>query len=240
MRINEHWHQIMGRFGDFDLSDRHDCCVYVLDSGAGLVAFDAGSGLGLDLDRDSFAPGPSHLFLTHGHADHAGGAAAMVARSGCRTYAGRQTAGWLADPDEVALSVPAARAAGIYPAEYRLLPVRIDESLDDGDIRRIGAAEILAVATPGHSADHFAYLVTAYGRRTLVAGDSIFAGGMIVLQDTWDSSVAASCATVRKLADLRFDALLAGHGPAVLEDAGDVTALAMQRINRLLPPRNYV
>lgn len=245
MRINQRWHQILGTCDGVALSATADCNAFALETGAGLVLFDAGAGMGETgalpaLAAAGFPDDLQHLFLTHAHADHAGGAALLAARYGMPIHAGSLTAQWLAAGDEDKLSLPGARAAGIYPPDYRLRPVAVDRIVAEKTSIRIGDAEIVPLATPGHSLDHWSYLVRIDGSATLVAGDAIFAGGKIVLQDTWDSGVAESCASIRKLAALEFDAFLPGHGPLVLAHAPEHLEAAMQRIDRLLPPLNFV
>lgn len=245
MRINHRWHQILGSSNGVPLSNAVDCNAFGLETSAGLVMFDAGAGidpveLHTAVAAAGFANGPRHLFLTHGHADHSGGAAHIARQYGSVVYAGPLTAEWLAAGDEERISLPAARRAGVYPDQYKWQPLVIDQIVDDAAAIAIGDAEIRPVATPGHSADHLSYLVTIDGEATLIAGDAIFAGGTIILQDIWDSSVAQSCESIRRLASLSFDAFLAGHGSAVLSGAKSHVAEAMQRVARLLPPRNFV
>ncbi|MDR3473399.1 MAG: MBL fold metallo-hydrolase [Devosia sp.] len=245
MQLVAGWHLVLGRHADTLLSDAFDCSAYGLETSDGLVLFDAGVGrdtatLPDALARAGLAEGPRHLLITHGHLDHSGGAAAIVARTGARLHTGRQTAVWLERGDETAISLGPARDAGLYPADLRLQPRRVDQQLVDGDTLTIGEAEISVVATPGHSADHVSYLVRAHGVTALVAGDALFSGGEVMLQDTWDSSVAATCATIRRLAVLEFDLLLPGHGPPLLTDGRRAADLAMQRVSRFLPPLNLV
>lgn len=245
MQISKHWHQILGSHAGGVLSTAADCNVFAVETSAGLVTFDAGAGIDPQVQRRAFADagfgdGARHLFLTHGHADHAGGTAAVVLRWGTSVHAGALTARWLATGDEAKVSLPGARRAGLYGADYVFGPVTVDHEVVEGVTIAIGDIEIEPIATPGHSADHFSYLVRCDGGTTLIAGDALFAGGTVILQDTWDSSVADTCASIRHLARLRFDALLAGHGPPVLADTANHVAMAMERIDRLLPPYNLI
>lgn len=245
MRINGRWHQILGTHEGTRLSAASDCNAFGLETSTGLVLFDAGAGIDpadqhFGLVASGFPDGAAHLFLTHGHADHSGGAAALASRHGMPIHAGPLTAQWLAAADEARVSLPAARRAGIYPPSYVFEAVHVQHIVADGIAIRIGDAEVVPIATPGHSADHWSYLVRVDGQTTLVAGDALFAGGSVILQDTWDSSVADSCASIRRLATFTFDAFLPGHGPPVLAGAGSHVATAMQRIDRLLPPLNFI
>ena len=245
MQISKRWHQILGSHAGGVLSTATDCNVFAVETSAGLVVFDAGAGIDPQVQRRAFEDagfgnGAKHLFLTHGHADHAGGAQALVHRCEASVHAGPLTALWLATGDEEKVSLQGPRRAGVYADDYVFGPVMVDHPVADGVAITIGDVEIVPIATPGHSADHYSYLVHMVGETTLIAGDALFAGGTVILQDTWDSSVADTCASIRKLAGRRFNALLSGHGPPVLDNAASHVAKAMQRIDRLLPPLNFI
>ena len=166
----------------------------------------------------------------------AGGAAGLRARLAAATLAGPATARLVAAGDEAGISLAAARAAGIYPADYRFTACPIDRVVDDCETLAIGELEILAIATPGHSADHFSYLVRRGGRRWLAAGDAVFHGGRIALQDTWDCSLQDSIRSLRRLAGLEFDALLPGHYAFALQRGRRQLEAALARPERMLPP----
>lgn len=226
------------------LTNEVDCHVYLLDGGDGELALvDAGTGMATDalLDnvrragRDPAAIGT--LLITHAHGDHAGGAAALRERiDGLRVLAGAEARRRVEAGDEAATSVAVARAAGLYPPDYRLRSCRVDGELREGEPLRIGALTIEPIATPGHSADHVSLLVEHLGARDLLAGDAVFSGGRIALQPTADCDLAAHVATLRRLGDLRPDGLFAGHGDLVLADAAAHIAHANDQLDRLLIP----
>ena len=104
-----------------------------------------------------------HLIFTHGHPDHIGSAAAIVRKTGARTYM---------HP----LDIPIAESGGpfrpmrpapgllgqvlcrlFFDPEERMEPVAIDQPLTDGEILPI-AGGIEVVHTPGHCAGHVALL----------------------------------------------------------------------------------
>lgn len=246
MQISDRWHQIFGTLDGLQLSAAGDCNAFGLWAPSGLILFDAGAGGDLEAQRRAltvagFGQGPAHLLLTHGHADHSGGAAALVEAYHTRLYAGALTADWLSTGDETKISLPSARRAGIYATQYQYRPAATDTIIHDLAAIRIDDVTITPLATPGHSADHFSYLVQVDGDLPmLVAGDAVFANGTIVLQDTWDCSVADSCQSIRRLATIEFDALLPGHGPFLPERGRTAVETAMARIERLLPPLNFV
>lgn len=69
-----------------------------------------------------------HVLITHGHPDHAGGAAELATLTGAGIRAGRQE-----------------RVAGAQP-------------LEEGDVVHLGARRLLAFHLPGHSPGHFCFL----------------------------------------------------------------------------------
>jgi glyoxylase-like metal-dependent hydrolase (beta-lactamase superfamily II) len=50
-----------------------------------------------------------------------------------------------------------------------------DILLDDGDVVRVGAIEVTALATPGHTSDCFSFLLARAGR--VLTGDALFVRG---------------------------------------------------------------
>lgn len=235
MEIAPGWRLMAG--GILPDADPLDCCIWACDTGAGTILFDSGAGR----DPARLAAMVKHTspvlccLLTHGHADHSAGAAGL-ADLGIDILAGESTRAMVEAGNERAMSLDVAREAGVYPADFRYRPTRISRVVQEGQPLRFGESLIEPVATPGHSHDHLAYLVTRGQQRVLVAGDCLFEGGKVVLQDIWDCSVSDTCRTIRKLGQLDFDIMLPGHRRPVLADAKAHVALARARVDRLLPP----
>jgi len=103
-------------------------------------------------------------------------------------------------------------------------------------VLRLGRLAVTVLATPGHCRDHMAYLVEDGDQRLLLSGDALFSGGRISLQNIWDCSVQDSCATILKLADLEFDALLPGHSEVHLADGRRHAEIAADYVRRLVVP----
>jgi glyoxylase-like metal-dependent hydrolase (beta-lactamase superfamily II) len=231
-----------GRFG-FDLTHACDCNIYLFDAGDGYVLFDAGVGLGSAeilavCQRDGVETGHiRHLFLTHAHGDHGGGAAPLRGLLALTIYASASTAQLVSVADEQALSLPAARASGLYPKDYVYRPCPVDHILRPGEIVTIGALRVEQIPTPGHSHDHTSYLVTHNNKRYLVSGDAIFFGGKVVWQNTYDCSVPETNASILRLAHYEFAALLPGHLNFSLRNGKRHVLTASALIDRLgCPP----
>ena len=201
----------------FDMTNAFDCNIYLFDAGDSFVVFDAGVGMGIEemieiCQRDGLPlENIQHLFLTHAHTDHGGGAAVMRERFALTTYAYEKTAKMVAAGDEDAVSLTPIKQAGFYGDDYVYRPCPVDHVLEDESVSEVGNLTIELIFTPGHSHDHCSYLVSGLEKTYLVSGDAIFYGGKIVLQDTYDCSVPETIASIRKLATFEFDALLPGH-----------------------------
>jgi glyoxylase-like metal-dependent hydrolase (beta-lactamase superfamily II) len=230
---------------DWAPTDPLDAQVYLVETPNGHVVVDAGAGAsvpamvaaarrdGVDPDRVTW------VLLTHGHADHAGGAAAWRrSLPGVRIAAAPEVAGWLAAGDETATSVDRARRAGIYPPTYRLEACEPDHELVPETPFVVGDVTFQIVPTPGHAVGHLSFLAEVDGARTLFSGDALFPEGRILLQDTWDCDLHDALRSVERLAGLAPDRLLAGHRAPVLHDARPHLEAAMARIRRLLVPES--
>ena len=228
------------------LSDEADSQVYAVDTGDGYAVIDTGTGSSIETivaesDRDGIEPRAIRwLLITHGHADHAGGAAAWRrVLPHVRVFASDEVAGWLANGDEEATSTDRAVVAGVYPPHYRLQPCDV-EGLGDAATVELGGLSLTIVQTPGHAAGHLAFIADVDGARTLFSGDALFPEGRILLQDLWDCDLDASLRSVERLAGVGAERLFAGHRPPVFEGAADHLRKATDRIARLLVPESLV
>lgn len=238
MRIAAGLHLVMSGSLGMDLTDPLDCNVYLVDTSAGWLLFDAGAGRSVD-EMLVALPGAGidptdikALFLTHGHADHSAGAARLRERLGLRLIAGAATARMVENGDEDALSLTAARNAGGYPADFVYRACPVDQVIGDDETLRFGDTSVTAIRTPGHSHDHLAFLVTQPDRTLLVAGDALFHGGRVGVQNVYDCNVPEICGSVRRLAGLSYEIFLPGHGPFSLRDGRRHADAAMQYVRR--------
>ena len=188
-----------------DAGDPDDCNVYAIRTTDGAVLIDAGTGRSVEkivstMTADGlFEDGVTALLLTHAHLDHAGGASRVKSSLGAALYASAETARRLEMADEAAIALPAARAAGMYRPDDHLLACQVDHVLTDGDEVEIGGIVFQAMATPGHSRDHFAFIADIGGRRVLFAGDFLFPGGQIALINTHDCCLRELVGTLESL-----------------------------------------
>ena len=126
---------------------------------------------------------PVAVVVTHTHPDHAP----------------------LANPLAVTLDVPVF-GFGTGPD---FVP---DIEIEDGSVVPFGTDEIVAVHTPGHTADHLCFRL----HKTLFTGDHIMEGSTVIIEDA--SAYLDSLYLVRELAVGRIEP---GHGSSI-DDAGAV------------------
>ena len=139
----------------------------------------------------------AHVVLTHLHGDHAGSIGEVMAMTiGATAYAGQADIGGI-DFE------PITAAA-------------------DGD--DIFGLEV--IATPGHTDGHIS--VIDHGAGLLVAGDAIntLDGGVQGPNPDFSTDIDVANESARRLAELSFNTLLAGHGDPV-EDMADTAVAAM-------------
>ena len=137
---------------------------------------------------------PVAVLVTHTHPDHAP----------------------LANPLAEALGVPAAGAApgpGFEP----------DLVLGDEDEVAVGEAAVVAVATPGHTADHLCFRMGD----DLFTGDHLMGGSTVIIED-----LAAYLGSLRKLLPMGLRRLYPGHGPAIDDPDALIREYIAHRLER--------
>lgn len=243
MRIHERIQIIGSGDSGFSITDPNDCTVYFLEGSEGCVLVDAGCGTNTDLIVQEIIRGGHRpedvrmILLTHGHGDHAGGAARLSEVCHAKVYAMRDTAEYLSRGDEGKLAVREAIAAGIYEDGFRVPPCPV-VPLDDGQILTAGDLEIRAWLTEGHCSGHGCYEVRLGGMTAVFAGDSVFCGGKISLQAIWDCDLQKYIETCYKLERLKPDLLLPSHGGIALNRGWRQVGMALDSIRNLKIPGN--
>jgi glyoxylase-like metal-dependent hydrolase (beta-lactamase superfamily II) len=140
----------------------------------------------------------SHIFVTHAHLDHSRLARRLAEITGARVYAGRR------------------RVWGVHQL-HRVdagddIDFQPDAVLADGQLFGGPGWTIEAVATPGHTADHFAFALRQ--ENTLFPGDAVmgWSAGVVAAPDGDMGDFLASLERIRRR---HFDVLLPSHGPPI-------------------------
>jgi hydroxyacylglutathione hydrolase len=246
VRLTERISVVGGGETGLGISHAIDPNVYLLSGGEELALVDAGAGSGearilenvRSLGHDPERIG--HIFLTHAHADHAGGAASLAEKLGARVYLSELEREALESGDEEALGLSIARRNGYYPEDYRLRPCQVDVALRGGETLRCGDLELAVIPTPGHSAGSVCFLVETEEGVALFAGDTVFAGGRISLIVAPGSNLLALKESVAGLGKLGVTSLLSGHGIFPLGEGQAHIDQAIEAFETMLPPRSIL
>lgn len=157
------------------------------------------------------------IALTHAHADHIG-AVPMLKQAfpDARVGISRRDAALLRGDRAL---LPGEASTPVRGGVPKTAPFEPDFLLEDGE--RVGS--LLAVATPGHTPGHLAFLETR--TNTLIGGDAFQTKGGLAVSGqmklsfpfpalaTWHLPTAI--ASARVVAALNPDRLAIGHGPAI-------------------------
>lgn len=245
IRVDEAVYMVGSGKHGAQLSHATDCNVFVLDGGGGEYALiDAGGGVEperivANIQRIGIKPEQiRYLLLTHAHGDHAAGAAYFHRRFGMQVAASAEAAPWIENADREKVSLNAAIRAGVYPVDYEYAPCPVARHLTENNEIVVGDTVLRVLDTPGHARGHIGFLMERDGRKQLFGGDSVFAGGKVVIQNIWDCSIQDYAATVAKLQQLRIDCLYPGHGIFLAEEAWKHIDQAHGYFERLEIPPN--
>jgi glyoxylase-like metal-dependent hydrolase (beta-lactamase superfamily II) len=125
------------------------------------------------------------ILVTHADVDHVGGVAELAELTGAPVYA----------PDPALMPEVRAQGGGFFPPPR---PYEIATTVADGTAFDAAAMAFEAIAVPGHSPDHVAYLAEG----TLFAGDLLMAGtvGRVDFPGgDWDALLASVAALFERL-----------------------------------------
>lgn len=137
----------------------------------------------------------SRVLVTHGHGDHAAGAASLA-----RRFPGAQF-----------LKMPWQGRDTRWNVEW--MP------LADGDVVAAGDTRLTAVHTPGHAPDHLCFWHET--TRTIFSGDLVIQGEPVWIPTQLRGDMVAYLDSLRRVLALEPRRLVPAHGP-VIEDARGV------------------
>ena len=192
-------------------------CVYLIDTGDGLLLLDAGnydtSGMLINAVWEAgFNPANiKWVVLSHGHSDHIGSANFLKNMFGCKLFLGKPDAEMFKNNPEFSYIQ--------YNSNIVDELFEPDATINDGDVLNFGNTEIRFVLVPGHSAGTIAcFFDVADGKEAKRAG---FYGGFGLntlardyLQEIGDKNYKMRkiyLSSLEKVMDENVDIFLANH-----------------------------
>lgn len=184
------------------------------------LVWDAESGIGTVIDPGGDVPrimaaieragcAIDRILITHGHLDHAGGAAELQAMLEAKQGAAVPVEG--PHPADAPLLAGIARQAEVYGIPG-LSSVTPDRWLQEGDTVSIAGQAFAVLHCPGHAPGHVVFVSTSLG--FAVVGDVLFRGSIGRTDFAYGDHEALIASIMTKLVplgdDMRF---LCGHGP---------------------------
>jgi glyoxylase-like metal-dependent hydrolase (beta-lactamase superfamily II) len=169
--------------------------TYLIASAAGPAALvDAGVGAPGHLQDlcsalDSAGATLTNVLVTHGHLDHAGGAAAIAAAHSTAHF---RKYPWPGQDDRYAVTW---------------------EILRDGDVVEIGLERLRTLHTPGHSPDHLAFLHEPSS--TVFTGDLVVLGSSVMIHASRGGNLVQYMASLERILSISPRVLLPAHGPCI-------------------------
>jgi len=225
------------------LSDQHDCNIYVVRGPDGLVMIDAGGGRDPDaivaeMRQEGLDPEQVRwLLLTHHHADHASGAAAIKELTGCKVAISHQSAHLLERGTELDTRLDLAKRMGVYPDDFIWHNCPVDEQLHDGKIMRAAGIDVHVIEVEGHSLDSCCFHMRVDGRHCLFVGDVLQYGGLIGLINFPGSTLDGYRNALPKLRNLNVDGFFPGHSLFTVRDGQRHIDKALERLKSpFVPP----
>jgi glyoxylase-like metal-dependent hydrolase (beta-lactamase superfamily II) len=157
------------------------------------------------------------ILLTHTHKDHSAGADALRRDTGSPPlwFAGRHR---LSRPPRLLEMNALAR-----DCDWALTP---DRTFFDGESFTAGGIDLVAIATPGHCANHMAYGIA--GTDWLLTGDHIM-GWNSTLVAVPDGSMADYLASLEKVLALPYRRYVPAHGGPIADGPAYARALLAHR-----------
>ncbi len=158
----------------------------------------------------------THILVTHRHLDHSPAAKPLAALTGATTYSSTIPP----KPSEcVAMRLEAEDDHAFKP----------DVEISDGQIFKGSNWTIEAVATPGHTTNHFAFALKE--ENALFPGDHIMGWSTTVIGPP-DGDMTDYFASLEKVRDRNYETLWPTHGPPIRDVRPFVQAFIDHRLDR--------
>lgn len=139
------------------------------------------------------------IILTHSHHDHSGGVTRMKEVTGAKVLIHEDEAGFMGDD----------LATVAYLFGKSSPDIKVDGTLNEGDVIDLGEWKLEVIHTPGHSPG----CISLYERRAkvLFSGDTVFPQGNIGRTDLFAGCTEDLIKSIERLVELDVEVLYPGH-----------------------------
>ncbi len=141
-----------------------------------------------------------YLLINHAHGDHSGGLAELKRLSGARL---------VASPGDRA-DLESGRVRG-RPQIFAVPPVRVDRTVRDGEVLRLGGNRLTANLTPGHTRGCTSWSLRTTARTYLFACSLTVAGQNLINDPTYPAAAGDFARTFARLGQMQADVFLSFH-----------------------------
>ena len=188
------------------------------EPGAEIFVIDPGPELEEHLDAILAATAGQRLtriFVTHAHMDHSPLARPLAARTGAVIYAGPEPC----QPSNGGIRLEAGDDLSFTP----------DVPLHDGERFSADGWTLEALATPGHTASHYGYVLQ--NEQALFPGDCVMGWSTTIISPP-DGDMGAYMATLARIRARQFAVLWPTHGPPITQPGPFLDAYIAHRRHR--------
>lgn len=178
----------------------------VIEAPDGLILIDPNAGASLEQNWAKIQGAGldpmklKYVLLTHEHGDHAPGSYLWRVVTGAQVVASAEAAYILQH------HLPNDTGYGFHPPNPVDIALTEDKELD------LAGLKVKAIRLPGHTYGSMGYVFTKEGKTYVATGDLIMPGGVLGYSGSFDFSAENVLASLRKLAALKPDEVLGGHG----------------------------
>ncbi len=205
----------------------------LVEAPQGLILIDPNSGASLEqnwakIQGAGFDPMQvKYVLLTHEHGDHAPGAYLWRVITGAQVVASAESAYMLRH------HIPAATGYGFHPPGPVDIVLTEDKELD------LAGLKVKTMRLSGHTFGSMGYAFEKEGRTYVATGDVIMPGGTLGYSGSLDFSAEDVLDSLKKLAVLKPDVVLGGHGGGDADEfiAAGIEAGEATGWSKMTPPK---
>ncbi len=216
------------------------CNVYAIVREGAALLIDSGEGDVLDYLEQLGVEQVEWVLHTHAHRDQCAATAKLAAR-GAQVAVSAEGERFYRDPSGFWNQQKIYIRYQFKPDSFKpTRPIPVHRVLADGESIKWRGIELTAVATPGHSVDHTAWLTEINGKKIAFSGDMIHSPGKVwnlfhFDHHYWDGGfegVTKTLAGLDRLLALGADILLPSHGEP-MSDPSSAVALLKENMHDL-------